>query len=935
MAPPQITTVSPQPFATDVELGADIVIEVIDPDGNLDADLVTIHVRGVLVWASDAATVASAYAVTQSAITNGYRYTINPASDHDFQPLERVTVEVIAEDLAAEQASLSYYFTARRGPYNPAEKPRAAVQDGYDLTGLNGPPNYQTGLPEAQQMPGGVDQDSSYTSRPERLNPAGAVSDEWNFDREQDGNLQVGVHYLPSIVSDDGLSTHTSQSGDVSDENNRPAEGFAQESWHVEPSEPQQGQQILTAAMLRMINSEGGNDEVGRVRPATSALLEDWLVEIATSTFMDGQVDGDGNEPLNGSDVRHVFLYDATQDPWHNPGTGFHGIARNGVMQHDGSPTGLPGTNNFGTIAGGIRKESWIDDNDPMGTLVDDTYAQLSLIADDTIRISHVSTDPSNWVSKSMLSASRWFLTGDFDVRVDFANLSGTGATDGGAMLYVVADYDNYAYVRMRPVQNNYDKDVRNNGSWGNYASVGSVDTSGTLRLTRTGDQLAMYFWNGSGWTQIGSNTTFSYGADRPVFIGVQMQRGPNATAYSCDFSNFQVVSGTVINTAGWYREPSSTTRGTRQDFPTLALIMVHENGIDIVDADTQKLWMHFSRGSGNAIRSNISSSRPQRVVMRDGVLIVAYGADDEATSTDGGVLIDFTLDEIRHLRALGSTATGALQRTRNFAALNSPAGASALEVSPHGQIYGRNFGLDINGDYDDWKTGASSSLLNCDLYEGVGQLYHAIAEVNTLRIIRWRRWYLNTDPVAGEDRNNPIGAEASESGPFVWVRFQQSNGRLFYANKSNVYDVGRSAIDFALSDDAAVGTNWVTANTVALPAGVNTKALQRELVLYDTLPNIFIGAADGIYRSAWPSAFTHFYGATGSGATHEILPADFVRVLCIGSGKDGVTPLLLFAIELSGARQQLGAINLSTNQLYGVFIPAKLKDHVTLTGAP
>lgn len=73
------------------------------------------------------------------------------------------------------------------------------------------------------------------------------------------------------------------------------------------------------------------------------------------------------------------------------------------------------------------------------------------------------------------------------------------------------------------------------------------------------------------------------------------------ATGVSVTFTggvNYNV--GDVFKVASWYIEAESATRGAKQQFPEKANIVTRNgtSGVDIVDADTQKLWMRIDNAS-------------------------------------------------------------------------------------------------------------------------------------------------------------------------------------------------------------------------------------------------------------------------------------------------------------------------------------------------
>ena len=97
-----------------------------------------------------------------------------------------------------------------------------------------------------------------------------------------------------------------------------------------------------------------------------------------------------------------------------------------------------------------------------------------------------------------------------------------------------------------------------------------------------------------------------------------------------------------------WYNEPPSSVRGTRKEFPSIAIIVGANNYIDIYDGDDPNcaLWMRFIAGSGG--HSNVTmvqnSGVSHRVCMLNGILV-----EGATTGSDnwGNAIINFISEEV------------------------------------------------------------------------------------------------------------------------------------------------------------------------------------------------------------------------------------------------------------------------------------------------
>jgi hypothetical protein len=111
--PPYFGTRTPGPGDTNVSILDNIIIEIKDDDDGVDESTVVITVEGTTVWIGDAA--QPGYSITKTAITDGFRYTIDPAV-----PLPSGTVIdiwVYAKDLSplANVLDSTYNFTTKAG----------------------------------------------------------------------------------------------------------------------------------------------------------------------------------------------------------------------------------------------------------------------------------------------------------------------------------------------------------------------------------------------------------------------------------------------------------------------------------------------------------------------------------------------------------------------------------------------------------------------------------------------------------------------------------------------------------------------------------------------------------------------------------------------------------------------------------------------------
>lgn len=141
----------------------------------------------------------------------------------------------------------------------------------------------------------------------------------------------------------------------------------------------------------------------------------------------------------------------------------------------------------------------------------------------------------------------KWRLTGDFDVQVDFSGYGG-----GWACL----DLHSYYYkegggkpqeearvMRQSSGGDTYGFEVRTGGVPslldGSGTYVATTDTSGKFRVTRTGNTVEGFYWDGSQWVSIDTGTVDG-AVDMSIMLWV-------TEGGDVDFDNLVMNSGTVV----------------------------------------------------------------------------------------------------------------------------------------------------------------------------------------------------------------------------------------------------------------------------------------------------------------------------------------------------------------------------------------------------
>lgn len=633
-----------------------------------------------------------------------------------------------------------------------------------------------------------------------------------------------------------------------------------------------------------------------------SVAIEDaFQCHLNDSDYIKGLNDSEGREFIGYTAIRQVVLYDATQDPWHTHGPGHYGAGRDGKLYYDGVECG-PGS--FGTLADGRRKTSWASNDDFVDVVTAGAGAGLyatspTISADDELQLALVASANGSGVSSRL----RWFLTGDFDIQVDYEIVAtGAGPTDGGISLTVAMDRNNFTYCRRRMWGNFYDKNVYNNGVAGTYVQVPTTDTSGKLRITRSGSAVASFYWTGSSWAQIGATVSMTH--TKPMYVDCNLIPLGGSVTATARLRNFTINSGSTTNRIGWAREAAGAYRGSQAEFPQHALISASGNGFDIIDVDTQKLWMSF-RGAANNLVGGDGNYYIRQIAIKDGVLLVAYRTRDTYATADGfAAWIDFTLDFVRMHRGTTYADAGLIynvELTTGVWPRDSANGCIAFRNSARGTHASYQVNWRFQNSRANW----------CDILNDGDFQYRAVANNGGAYVAMWRRWRF--EGTAEAHLNTPAPCLSEKTTAMQWIEFEPSSKALFYHDRDKVYITNWSTLYSVLSGGGGtfvVDHEYTLAGTAS--QYVLVKEAQDKMLFYGGY--LWYARVEGIYRmDIGTGVSTLFYGQVGSGATHTPLPG-YSTIVSLHQAVDGFTPILLVGLTYP---DRVVAVNMNTHALY------------------
>jgi hypothetical protein len=228
---------------------------------------------------------------------------------------------------------------------------------------------------------------------------------------------------------------------------------------------------------------------------------------------------------MDGSDNGTVFTDDS---PSAHQVTRYNAVTKTGTKKFGREWTASEG--NFdGTNGDKPNKDLWRD--------VYDNFT----IQNNTAEVT-TSTSDRNSSLQSLFAVS-----GDFDIQVDFTGMAYPSTNTWAWQLRATVDGNNRYDVMLRFTSGAlyYSAVEKQGGAFGTRTSVATSDTSGKFRLARVGSTMTAYYWNGSTWSTIRSESWVTND------IKVELVTASSSTGYPTNtvrYDNLVITADTVIS---------------------------------------------------------------------------------------------------------------------------------------------------------------------------------------------------------------------------------------------------------------------------------------------------------------------------------------------------------------------------------------------------
>ena len=210
-----------------------------------------------------------------------------------------------------------------------------------------------------------------------------------------------------------------------------------------------------------------------------------------------------------------------------------------------------------------------------------------------------------------------------------------------------------------------------------NVVDVRNAGDSGYTARFKQSDAVELYFNNTKRFVTSGIGVTVTGTIDLDVISKTISQTAVDVFVYDTRKDSDGGAWRKRTQDTSWYNETLGTsTRGTRREFPAVAVIVATSSNVMIYDGDDPEmpLWMKFDQHGAVSLASNMITAYSNnifRVKALNGILLVGMTASSQ---NEGMFEINFITDRGRVYRTEGSGVTGGYY-TKGIGERNSQTG--------------------------------------------------------------------------------------------------------------------------------------------------------------------------------------------------------------------------------------------------------------------
>lgn len=188
------------------------------------------------------------------------------------------------------------------------------------------------------------------------------------------------------------------------------------------------------------------------------------------------------------------------------------------------------------------------------------------------------------------MMGSNFALAGDFDMQVDFSLLNWPANNASQIGLSIDQANDCSIFRRSRGVNEGGGGEIYFTMIKGQMSQVPASGSSGTLRMTRTGNTMAGYYWDGANWLLVGTGTDASLGAPTHVNSNLNRDSSFSGPSVQAAFGNIQLTYDTLM----WTIYESFNNNSYDQD-----LFWLNTSGVGTAVVQNQQLQVTIPANNG------------------------------------------------------------------------------------------------------------------------------------------------------------------------------------------------------------------------------------------------------------------------------------------------------------------------------------------------
>lgn len=348
--------------------------------------------------------------------------------------------------------------------------------------------------------------------------------------------------------------------------------------------------------------------------------------------FSSTSKDKNNNTHLGGNTIKGIGYYDRTGEAWSTPTSGgYTGWGYDGKKYENGTEI-LQGNVVYDADTAGVKPSQDIKGQD--WTFGGGLAESVVTVTGGNLNISDTSATLSTGYTRTVPTLTS---TSDFILKFR-ARLNSSSNFNYYGLLGEVSDGSHAFYFGLDTNAVGF-LDTNNWSRLGTAIPMNTTSAFHDYELKRVGGTVTLTVDN----TTSTSLADSSFGTNG---VGTYFTFGTgdvNTSNVDIDYIRYQIGSSTFTTQpmAPWASESLSSTRGASDAFPLKSYLVSTDAGLNIIDAETNEMWMQFDHGTGKFLEGSTQSLR--KASMQNGKLLLPRAGDQLSNGLGGLSVMDFT----------------------------------------------------------------------------------------------------------------------------------------------------------------------------------------------------------------------------------------------------------------------------------------------------